>query len=515
MLVVWARVQAGGESIEAALSLDAGASFPNSNNNINDALQRTFLPWASVDENGDFHVTWEVNQGGGAGVILHDALDRTTLADDANDQVTTVQITDFAAATSKIPAQPDRGLFSVSTVDVDRSTGRIYLSYTDRPNTTSNDTDIFVRFSDDNGANWSARTQVNDDETTTSQFMPRMAIDQTSGVVLVTWYDARNDVANNQQVDVFVSASFDEGLSWSPNQRVTEARSDEFTANPQRDLNNYAEYFGLTAHDDVIVVAWTDARAANFTAGTNEDVYTATVAVSIDHFLLYAVDADGDELELILMLADQFESAIHKVDEVERLGNPVDKDGEGISDADTHLVAYEIDDGDPEHEKRLLRVTNQFGELSLETDDPEWLLVPSLKSLDGPIPDDILPDPFPVDHFKCYEVELSKGAKFNRIEVPLQDQFMQEPRQFVVLKPAHLCNPVDKQGEGIENEDGHLVCYGLGRVRHKSVRNIHVNNQFGPLELETEWERELCVPSTKEILGFVDDDDDNHDDDRR
>ena len=96
-------------------------------------------------------------------------------------------------------------------------------------------------------------------------------------------------------------------------------------------------------------------------------------------------------------------SAIHKVDEVERLGNPVDKNGEGISDADTHLVAYEIDDGDPEHEKRLLRVTNQFGELLLETDDPEWLLVPSLKSLDGRIPDDVLPDPFPVDHFKCYE----------------------------------------------------------------------------------------------------------------
>jgi hypothetical protein len=244
------------------------------------------------------------------------------------------------------------------------------------------------------------------------------------------------------------------------------------------------------------------------------DVAFSNAAAGLDHFLLYAVDDDDDRLEPVLILADQFESAIHKVDEVKRLGNPVDKDGEGISDADTHLVAYEIDDGDPEHEQRVLRVANQFGELLLETDDPEWLLVPSLKSLDGPIPDDILPDPFPVDHFKCYEVELSKGAKFKRIEVPLQDQFMQEPKQFLVVKPAHLCNPVDKAGEGIENEDGHLVCYGLGRVRHKSVRNIHVNNQFGPPELETERERELCVPSTKEILGFVDDDDDNHDDRR-
>ncbi len=62
VLVVWARPQGGGESIEAALSLDAGLTFPTQNNNINDALQRTFVPWASVDESGNFEVVWEVNQ---------------------------------------------------------------------------------------------------------------------------------------------------------------------------------------------------------------------------------------------------------------------------------------------------------------------------------------------------------------------------------------------------------------------------------------------------------------------
>ncbi len=246
VLVIWARVQVGGESIEAALSLDAGATFPTTNNNINDALQRTFLPWAAVDGGGGFQVSWEVNQGGGVGVILHDTLNGTTLADGAtNNQVTTVQITDFAAATSKIPAQPDRGLFSVSTIDVDRSTGRIFLSYTDRPNTASNDTDIYVRFSDDGGATWSARTQINDDTTTTSQFMPRLAIDQITGFVGVIWYDARNDTVNNQQVDIFVSVSNDGGLTWSANQQVTTARSDESTANTASNVANYLEYIGL------------------------------------------------------------------------------------------------------------------------------------------------------------------------------------------------------------------------------------------------------------------------------
>jgi hypothetical protein len=274
VLVVWDRVQAGGESLEAALSLDAGATFPTINNNINDALQRTFVPWAAADAAGDFHVVWEVNQGGGAGAIFHDTLDSATLADGANTTVTTVQITDFAAPTSTLPAQPDRGVFSVATVDVNRTTGRIYMSYTDRPNTMSNDTDVFVRFSDDGGANWSTATQVNDDTTTTSQFLPRLSVDQTTGVVHTAWYDARNDPTNNQLVDIFVATSTN-GTAWAVNQQLTTAASNESTTNPARNGNNYGEYNGLAAFRCSAYVGWTDARAANFTAGTNEDVFTA------------------------------------------------------------------------------------------------------------------------------------------------------------------------------------------------------------------------------------------------
>jgi hypothetical protein len=289
VLVVWARPQGAGESIEAALSLDAGATFPTQNNNVNDALQRTFLPWAAVDNAGNFHVVWEVNQGGGAGAIFHDTLNGVTLADGANVQVSTVQITDFAAATSTLPAQPDRGVFSVATIDVDRSpgsSGRIFMSYTDRANTATNDTNIFVRFSDNGGATWSARTQVNDDGGTTSQFLPRMAIDQTTGDVFLAWYDARGDAANNQLAHVFVSVSTNSGGAWSANQQLTTAASNESTTNAARDGNNYAEYFGLTADRCFGFAAWTDARAANFTGGTREDVYVASALLDGEDPLL-------------------------------------------------------------------------------------------------------------------------------------------------------------------------------------------------------------------------------------
>ena len=285
VLVVWDRVLAGGERLEAALSLDAGTTFPTTNNNINDALERTFVPWAAPDAAGDFHIVWEVNQGGGAGAIFHDRLDSATLTDGANTNVTTVQITDFAAATSTLPAQPDRGVFSVATVDVDRTSGRIYMSYTDRPNTASNDTDIYVRFSDDGGLTWSARTEVNDDATTTSQFLPRLAVDQTTGVVHTVWYDARNDATNNQLADLFVSTSTD-GLTWAMNQRLTTAASNESTTNPARNGNNYTEYMGMAAFGCRSYVGWTDARAANFTAGLNEEVFAAnTLLDNEDPFL--------------------------------------------------------------------------------------------------------------------------------------------------------------------------------------------------------------------------------------
>lgn len=274
VLVVWARVQGGVESIEASLSIDAGATFPTTNTQINDSLQRTFVPWAVAHADGDFSVVWEVNQSAGTGAIFHDRLDGVTLAGGADTTVSTVQITDFAAATSKIPAQPDRGIFSVATVDVDRSTGRTYVSYADRANNTTDDTDVFVRISDDGGTSWSAATRLNDDATTTSQFMPRLAVDATDGTVYAIWYDARHDVTNNALVDIYSTISVDGGTTWSPNHRLTDAVSDESVGNPLRYTGNYLEYIGLSASSGAAHVAWTDARSANFTAGTNEDIYT-------------------------------------------------------------------------------------------------------------------------------------------------------------------------------------------------------------------------------------------------
>ncbi len=102
-----------------------------------------------------------------------------------------------------IPAQNVRSIDAEAGLAYDRNPasprfGRLYLVYTEETVNENNDTNVLVRFSDDDGANWSAPIQVNDDATTRSQFLPRIATNALSGNLAVCWHDARNSAANTQ-----------------------------------------------------------------------------------------------------------------------------------------------------------------------------------------------------------------------------------------------------------------------------------------------------------------------------
>ena len=96
-----------------------------------------------------------------------------------------------------IPAQSGRSIDAEAGVVWDATGGtfnnRIYLVYTEETVNENNDTDIMVRTSTDDGATWSAPVRVNDDATTRSQFLPYITLDRTSGTVAVGFHDARND----------------------------------------------------------------------------------------------------------------------------------------------------------------------------------------------------------------------------------------------------------------------------------------------------------------------------------
>src|SRR6266581_820692 len=104
-----------------------------------------------------------------------------------------------------IAPQPDRSVDAEPGLAWDRTTGphagRAYLVYTFETKNESDDTDVQVRYSDDNGATWSSPTRVNDDATRNSQFLSKIALDPTTGQIGVIWYDSRNDLGRGGSSD--------------------------------------------------------------------------------------------------------------------------------------------------------------------------------------------------------------------------------------------------------------------------------------------------------------------------
>jgi len=230
-----------------------------------------------------------------------------------------------------------------------------------------------------------------------------------------------------------------------------------------------------------------------------------------DHYLGYEAKESKDSpdfIQRLVDLVDQFGSGTFNIEKTKMLFNPVEKtvvsaDGTSVTilikDEDTHLKAYQIKDS-----QNNILVENQFGELIVNTTKAELLLVPTAKSLDDPDVSEL--DSTDVDHYKCYRVEIDKNAplQFVPLQVTLFDPNFNAEKLFDVIKPKMLCNPVDKDGEGIKNPENHLMCYAVepaeGFVKNKKV-SVFTNNQFGSEQLDVTKEKELCVPSEKSILS--------------
>ncbi len=202
-----------------------------------------------------------------------------------------------------IPPQPDRSVDAEPGLAYDRSggpnNGRVYLVYNEEAPDESNDTDVMVRFSINNGAAWSAPVRVNDDAGTNSQFLPKIAVDQSNGDVGVSFHDARNDLPGdsdgaNNDAELFGSRSTDGGATFEPNFLVSGGISDEDGAEPPApccaDLD-YGDYAGLAFFQGILRPVWAD--NSNSTGDnpdgtlTTFDVYTAGVSfappeISID-----------------------------------------------------------------------------------------------------------------------------------------------------------------------------------------------------------------------------------------
>ena len=107
-------------------------------------------------------------------------------------------------------------------IEVDHSNGphrgRIYVNWSDQRNGSDN-TDIWLIHSDDKGATWSQPKMVNNDSSKKHQFLTWMDVDPSTGHIYIVFYDRR--AHDDNTTDVYVAYSTDGGKRFT-NLRVNE-----------------------------------------------------------------------------------------------------------------------------------------------------------------------------------------------------------------------------------------------------------------------------------------------------
>jgi hypothetical protein len=185
---------------------------------------------------------------------------------------------DFIPAQNARSVDPEAGL-AFDSFAISPRFGRLYLVYTEETAPENNDTDIMVRFSNDNGATWSAPIRVNDDPAAPirSQFLPRIAVSAASGDIVVCWHDARNSAANTGVQQYCSSATAATATpAFSANALVSDGSSTSNGIGVE-----FGDYAGLAYVQGVWHPIWGDASNStgnNPNATANFDAYTDAVS---------------------------------------------------------------------------------------------------------------------------------------------------------------------------------------------------------------------------------------------
>jgi hypothetical protein len=259
----------------------------------------------AVGPTGQVMVIYQAGPGIGVNQILEN-VNPTGLANPSNfGAATLITNTNVGGADTNIPAQSNNfGIDAEASLAWDASggafNGRVYMVYADAPSTTSSATNIFIRFSDNNGGTWSSPTSVTDDPGTNSKFNQSVVVDQSTGKVGIQWYDCRNDLGNHGPGDTNGIANDDAqlwgtilgpgGVVQGPNFQISQGTSNSAASEPPdfagfRPLG-YGDFQKCAAFaDGIFIPVWAD--NSNSTgdnpngALTKLDVYTARIQAGL------------------------------------------------------------------------------------------------------------------------------------------------------------------------------------------------------------------------------------------
>src|SRR5438874_12817510 len=189
--IAWDAASGGsiGGGVRVATSSDHGASFSVTRADDPSGPGRSIGASPSVGPNGELYVSW--NDYAANAIVFNSSVDAGRSWGVPRTISTKTLPFDIA-----VPAESFRAALVYPVLDIDRSSGshrgRLYCSWMDR--TAAGTTDIYLSYSDDNGAHWSPRKTVADQlSILVDRFNHWMSVDPITGDVNVAFYDTRND----------------------------------------------------------------------------------------------------------------------------------------------------------------------------------------------------------------------------------------------------------------------------------------------------------------------------------
>lgn len=248
----------------------------------------------AIGPNGQVLIAYQDPTGGEGPATVYQAMDPDGIGPLGMGAATQTLVSNVGGF-DYIPAQSGRSVDIEVKLEYDRTggahNGRVYLLWTQETPNESNNTDIMVQFSDNDGGTWSSPVKVNDDIGTSSQFNPRLSLDPTTGNIAVAWYDARNDLGDHGKGDtngrpnddamIYGSFSTNGGATFAANTRISKGVSNAADANNGID---YGDYEGMAFYGGAYWFVWAD--NSNSTGDNPDgklhqlDIYTARVRVS-------------------------------------------------------------------------------------------------------------------------------------------------------------------------------------------------------------------------------------------
>jgi len=160
----------------------------------------------------------------------------------------------------KIPGHDRSNGMPVLMIDQSKGTyrGCLYMVWADQRN-GENDTDVWFTRTNNYGDNWSSPTKMGTDLGKKHQYLPWMTIDQVTGYIYIIYY-GRNDYDDNQ-TDVYLSYSSDSGANFKT-VKISESPFTPVETTSFGDYTNIAAHDGIitpvwTRMEDGKTSVWT------------------------------------------------------------------------------------------------------------------------------------------------------------------------------------------------------------------------------------------------------------------